>query len=265
MAATRSRAKRTVRKPAAKRRAPAPAARPTAARRDGKPPSAVGKRRATARPRSGKAARADSGRASEIVARLEDAYPDAQCSLRHQDPLQLLVATILSAQCTDARVNMVTPHLFERYPDAQALADAELLDVEEIIRSTGFYHNKARNIIGCAQQLVLHHGGRVPADLDQLVALPGIGRKTANVVLGNAFGIPGMVVDTHVGRLSRLLGLTSHQDPNKIEFDLMQAVPREKWTLLAHLFIEHGRRICKARTPQCAQCLLSDLCPSSRA
>lgn len=228
---------------------------------------APAKSRRAAPSKGRRAAPAKGGRehVGEIVARLEHSYPDAHCSLLHQNPLQLLIATILSAQCTDARVNMVAPHLFQRYPDVQALADADLEDVEEIIRSTGFYRNKARNIIGCAQQLVLRHGGQVPADLDQLVALPGIGRKTANVVLGNAFGIPGMVVDTHVGRLSRLLGLTSHQDPNKIELDLMQAVPREKWTQLAHLFIEHGRQVCKARTPRCAECVLSDLCPSSRA
>jgi endonuclease-3 len=198
-----------------------------------------------------------------IVARLEAAYPDAQCALRHANPLQLLIATILSAQCTDARVNMVTPALFARYPTAEAFADAELHELEEMIRSTGFYHNKAKNIIGCCQALVLRHGGQVPADLDALVALPGVGRKTANVVLGNAFGIPGVVVDTHVTRLSQRLDLTSQEDPNKIERDLMEIVPRDKWTLWAHLLIEHGRRVCKARAPQCVACVLADLCPSS--
>jgi len=203
-------------------------------------------------------------RARKIVARLERAHPGAQCSLVHANALQLVVATILSAQCTDARVNLVTPALFARYPDAEALAGADLAEVESLIRSTGFYHNKAKNIVACAQQLVARHGGQVPADLEALVALPGIGRKTANVVLGNAFGIPGMVVDTHVSRISRLLRLTSNQDPNKIEADLMQVVPRAKWTQLAHLLIEHGRQICKARTPDCARCTLAALCPSSR-
>jgi endonuclease-3 len=202
-------------------------------------------------------------RARLIVARLEAAYPEAHCALRHTNPLQLLIATILSAQCTDARVNMVTPALFARYRTARAFAQANVHELEEMIRSTGFYHNKARNIIGCCQALVERHGGRVPADLDALVALPGVGRKTANVVLGNAFGIPGVVVDTHVTRLSQRLDLTSHDDPNKIELDLMAIVPREKWTLLAHLLIEHGRRVCKARAPMCAACVLADLCPSS--
>jgi endonuclease-3 len=209
---------------------------------------------------------ADRGpRAREIVARLERAYPEAHCALLHGNPLQLLIATILSAQCTDARVNMVTPALFERFPDAEAFSEAHILEVEELIRSTGFYHNKAKNIVGCCQELMMRHGGKVPADLDALVQLPGVGRKTANVVLGNAFGIPGVVVDTHVGRLSQRLDLTSHEDPNKIELDLMETVPREKWTLLAHLLIEHGRRVCKARSPQCGACVLSDLCPSSLA
>ena len=204
-------------------------------------------------------------RAQEIVARLERAYPQAHCALLHDNPLQLLVATILSAQCTDARVNMVTPALFARFPDAEAFAEAHVLEVEELIRSTGFFHNKAKNIAGCCQELMARHGGKVPADLDALVQLPGVGRKTANVVLGNAFGIPGVVVDTHVGRLSQRLDLTSNQDPNKIEPDLMAIVPRDKWTLLAHLLIEHGRRVCKARSPQCGACVLSDLCPSSLA
>jgi endonuclease-3 len=213
--------------------------------------------------RESQAARVE--RAREIVARLEAVYPDAHCALVHRDPLQLLVATILSAQCTDARVNLVTPGLFARYPDARAFAEADLQELEERIRSTGFFHNKARNIIGCCQALLVRHGGWVPADLDALVALPGVGRKTANVVLGNAFGIPGVVVDTHVSRLTQLLRLTSQEDPNKIERDLMEVVPREKWTLLAHLLIEHGRRVCRARSPQCPSCVLGDLCPSCRA
>jgi endonuclease-3 len=198
-----------------------------------------------------------------ILSRLERAYPDSHCSLTHQDPLQLLIATILSAQCTDERVNMVTPQLFARFPTAQALAEADPTEVEEIIRSTGFFRNKTRNILGCARELVLRHGGKVPQDLDSLVQLPGIGRKTANVVLGNAFGIPGLVVDTHVTRIAGLLGLTSETDATKIEIDLMQLAPRDKWTALAHLFIDHGRKVCIARRPQCAACVLNDLCPSS--
>lgn len=203
-------------------------------------------------------------RTAEIVSRLDAAYPGATCALRHANPLQLLVATILSAQCTDARVNLVTPGLFARYPDACAFAEADLDELEERIRSTGFYHNKAKNLIACCQQLLVRHGGEVPADMESLTALSGVGRKTANVVLGNAFGIPGVVVDTHVSRLSRRLSLTSHEDPNKIETDLMEVVPRAKWTQLAHLLIEHGRRVCDARRPDCARCVLGDLCPSSR-
>jgi len=202
-------------------------------------------------------------RTATILDRLERLYPDAKCSLEYANPLQLLVATILSAQCTDARVNQVTPALFARYPTARDVAAADIRDLEEMIRSTGFYHNKARNLIGCAQALMERHGGQVPADLDSLVALPGIGRKTANVVLGNAFGIPGLVVDTHVTRLANLLCLTGQEDPNKIETDLMEVVPREKWTELAHLFIQHGREVCVARRPRCGDCVLRDLCPSS--
>jgi endonuclease III len=201
--------------------------------------------------------------ATLTVQRLCAAYPDAHCALRHANPLELLVATILSAQCTDVRVNMVTPALFRRYPDTRAFAEAELAELEELIRSTGFFHNKARNIIGCCQALLMRHGGQVPADLDLLVQLPGVGRKTANVVLGDAFGIPGVVVDTHVTRLSQRLRLTSQEDPNKIELDLMALVPQEKWTLLGHLLIEHGRRVCNARAPQCAACVLNDICPAS--
>ena len=202
-------------------------------------------------------------RVQEILARLEKLYPDARCSLDHANPLQLLVATILSAQCTDARVNRVTPELFRRYPTAEDFAGADPAELEERIRSTGFFRNKSRSIIACCQELVARYGGQVPADLESLVQLPGIGRKTANVVLGNAFSIPGIVVDTHVTRLSGLLSLTGQTDPNKIELDLMEVVPRDKWTQLAHLFIEHGRRVCIARRPRCAECVLNDLCPSS--
>jgi len=202
-------------------------------------------------------------RTAAIVARLEAAYPQARCALDHQNALQLLVATILSAQCTDARVNMVTPGLFARYPTARAFAEADPAELERAIQSTGFFRNKARSLIGCCQALLVRHGGEIPGDLESLVELPGVGRKTANVVLGNVFGIPSVVVDTHVTRLSQLLGLSSQKDPNKIELDLMEIVPREKWTLLAHLLIEHGRRVCIARRPQCPSCALADLCPSS--
>jgi len=198
-----------------------------------------------------------------ILRRLHKEYPDSQCSLHFKKPLQLVLATILSAQCTDERVNMVTPGLFKKYPTARRLADAELPEVEEIIRSTGFYRNKAKSLVGCAQRLVLEHKGEVPSTLKELVALPGVGRKTANVVLGNAFGIPGLVVDTHVTRISRLLELTDEKDPNKIEQALMQVTSRTEWSDVAHLFIDHGRKVCIARRPQCDACVLNNLCPAS--
>ncbi|RMH20034.1 MAG: endonuclease III [Gemmatimonadetes bacterium] len=204
-------------------------------------------------------------RANRIFELLAEEYPDAECALRHRSPFELAVATILSAQTTDERVNMVTPELFGRYPDAHALAAADLAEVEEIIRSTGFYRNKARNIVGFAQALVEEHGGEVPRSMEALTALPGVGRKTANVILGNAFGIDeGIVVDTHVKRLSRRLGLTREENPEKIERDLMVLFPRERWTLLSHLLIFHGRRVCDARRPRCEACVVAGLCPSSR-
>jgi endonuclease III len=204
-------------------------------------------------------------RAPEILTRLLAAYPDAHCALEHRDPFELLCATILSAQCTDARVNLVTPVLFDRYPTPEALARARPADVEEIIQSTGFFRNKAKSLIGMARALVADHGGRVPQTMDELRRLPGVGRKTANVVLGNAFGInDGITVDTHVARLSRLLGLTRHSDPLKIERDLMPLFPRDHWALLSHLLIFHGRQVCIARRPRCEECVLSDICPSSR-
>jgi endonuclease-3 len=199
-----------------------------------------------------------------ILRRLKKAYPDAACALRHDNPYQLLVATILSAQCTDARVNMVTPALFERYPDAARLARARQADVEQIIQSTGFFRNKAKNLIAMAQAVVANHDGEIPDSMEALHALPGVGRKTANVVLGNAFGInDGVTVDTHVTRLSRLLGLTRHTDAVKIEKDLMALVPRKDWTIVSHLLILHGRAVCIARRPRCGECALSDLCPSA--
>jgi endonuclease III len=204
-------------------------------------------------------------RVLQLIARLKEAYPDARCSLTHRDPFELLAATILSAQCTDARVNMVTPALFERYPTAAALADARQEDVEELVKTTGFFRNKAKSLVGMADAVVERHGGEVPADMDALTALPGVGRKTANVVLGNAFGLAeGVVVDTHVTRLSGRLGLTRERDAVKIERDLIKLVPREDWTMLPHLFIDHGRAVCKAPTPRCEACMLTDLCPSSR-
>ena len=203
-------------------------------------------------------------RATEVFARLKRAYPDAHCELDHETPLQLLMATILSAQCTDKRVNMVTPSLFKRFPTAQALADAKQEELEEMIKSTGFFRNKAKSLIELGKALVERHGGAVPDSMETLVKLPGVGRKTANVILGNAFGKnEGVVVDTHVGRLSLRLGLTRETDPVKVERELMPLIPREDWTMLAHVLVFHGRRICYARTPKCEICVLSEICPSS--
>lgn len=204
-------------------------------------------------------------RLPELLTRLKAAYPDAHCALEHDDAYQLLVATILSAQCTDARVNLVTPALFERYPSPAALSRASQADVERLIQSTGFFRNKAKNLIAMAQAVVREHGGTIPHTMAELHALPGVGRKTANVVLGNAFGInEGVTVDTHVTRLAGLLSLTRHTDPVKIEQDLMALVQREDWTLVSHLLILHGRAVCVARRPRCATCVLAPLCPSAR-
>jgi len=201
-------------------------------------------------------------RAATIVRRLAKAYGDADCALDNETPFELLVATILSAQCTDARVNMVTPALFKKFPSPAAFAAAPLPAIEKAIQSTGFYRNKAKNIKGAAIAIVDRHGGEVPQDMESLVDLPGVGRKTANVVLGVAFGkTTGVVVDTHVGRLSRRLGLTDHDDPTKVEADLMALVPQKEWINLAHRLIEHGRRVCMARRPNCEACTLADLCP----
>jgi endonuclease-3 len=202
--------------------------------------------------------------ARNVVKRLKKAYPGATCALDHHTPYQLLAATVLSAQCTDVRVNLVTPSLFAKYPTAEALAQAEQADVEAIIRSTGFFRNKAKNLIGMAGALMDRHHGEVPADMEQLRLLPGVGRKTANVVLGNAFGMnEGVTVDTHVARLSKLLGLTRQTDPIKIETDLMALVPRRDWTIVSHLLIWHGRQVCIARRPKCDACVLASLCPSA--
>lgn len=202
--------------------------------------------------------------ALEVLSRLKREYPDARTELDCETPLQLLMATILSAQCTDKRVNMVTPLLFQTFPTAASLADASPEKLEEIIKSTGFFRNKTKSLIGLGKALVESHNGEVPDSMDALVKLPGVGRKTANVVLGNAFRKnEGVVVDTHVGRLSLRLGLTKEKDPVKVEQDLMPLFPREDWALLAHLLIFHGRRVCNARAPKCEICVLSDICPSS--
>ena len=208
--------------------------------------------------------RAKRQRTAEIDARLRAAYPDSRTALDHRNPLELLVATILSAQCTDKRVNEVTPALFRRYPSARHYAEAPLAELEEMVRTTGFFRNKARALKGLGQALVAEHGGKVPATMEELHALPGVGRKTANVVLGNAFGKNvGVVVDTHVQRLSRRLGLTDETDPEKIERDLMGLVPQDEWTLWSHLLINHGRSMCKARRPECGRCVVNELCPSA--
>lgn len=199
-----------------------------------------------------------------IVSRLKREYPDAHCELDYRTPFELLVATILSAQCTDARVNLVTPALFARYPTPAALAAARQEDVEALIRSTGFFRNKARSLIGMAQGLGAVHRGTVPSTMAELQVLPGVGRKTANVILGNAYGKnEGITVDTHVARLATLLGLTRQTTPEKIEQDLMALVPRKDWTLLSHLLIWHGRRVCIARRPRCEVCVLNRICPSA--
>jgi len=197
-----------------------------------------------------------------INAGLAKAYPNAHCELNHSNPLELLIATILSAQCTDKRVNIVTSDLFKKYRSAADFANAPGAELEEAIKSTGFFRNKTKSIQACCRTLVERHGGRVPSTLEELTTLDGVGRKTANVVLGNAFNVnSGIVVDTHVARLSLRLGLTRQQNPEKIEQDLMELVPREQWTLFSHWLIWHGRRRCYARNPDCAQCEVRSLCP----
>jgi len=196
--------------------------------------------------------------------RLAEEYPDARCELDHENPYQLLAATILSAQCTDARVNMVTPHLFARYPTPFDLAEAEPLELEEIIRSTGFFRSKAKNLIGMAQGLVADHDGEVPGKMSELTKLGGVGRKTANVVRSVALGLPGLPVDTHVGRLSRRLGLTTEEDPVKVEMVLNGMIPARERGVFSLRLILHGRRVCLARRPRCGDCVLNDFCPSSQ-
>ncbi|HUQ70870.1 MAG TPA: endonuclease III [Planctomycetaceae bacterium] len=198
----------------------------------------------------------------KLLNALAKTYPEAICALHHDSPFQLLVATILSAQCTDARVNLVTPALFKKYPGPRELSAAKQTDVETLIRSTGFYRAKATNLIGMAKGLMEQHGGELPRTLEELVQLPGVGRKTANVLLGTAFGLAsGVVVDTHVKRLSRLLGLTTATSPEQIEQDLMRLIPRKEWVNFSHRLIHHGRQICIARRPRCGECPLLPLCP----
>ncbi len=200
-------------------------------------------------------------RAATIVAILKETYPEAKCSLDARNPFELLIATILSAQCTDKRVNMVTPALFKDFPTPREMASADPSKIEELIRSTGFYKNKAKNILRCSQEIIKKHNGTVPASMEELSSLAGVGRKTANVVLGNAFGIPGMVVDTHVTRISNLLGLAKGDDAVKLEHQLREVIVEKDWIIFSHLLIDHGRHICIARRPQCGSCALLKLCP----
>jgi endonuclease-3 len=226
--------------------------------------SGAAKRLPARKPRTSLRGDALRAHADVLFDRLLAQYPDAHCALDFTNAFQLLCATILSAQCTDKRVNMVTPALFARYPNAEALAAARQEDVEELIKSTGFFRSKAKSLIGMADALVQKHGGEVPANMDALVVLPGVGRKTANVILGNAFGRnDGIVVDTHVTRLSNRLALTAEGDAVKIEHALTPLFARERWTMLSHLLIEHGRQVCDARAPKCGACVLADVCPSA--
>ncbi len=205
-------------------------------------------------------------RTQKIISLLKQEYPDARCSLNHSNPLELLIATILSAQCTDERVNIVTATLFRKYTRASDYLLVAQAELETDIRSTGFYRNKAKAIQGACRMIGEQYGGRVPETIEELLLLPGVARKTANVVLGNSFGITsGIVVDTHVARLSERLALSREKQPEKIERDLMQLVPQEDWIQFSHLLIAHGRKVCKARTPLCAECVVEQLCPSSRA
>jgi endonuclease-3 len=209
---------------------------------------------------------AERGRIAEIHRRLNSEYPHSTTALEYRTPIQLLISTILSAQCTDVRVNEVTKVLFQRYRTAQDFAEVSIEELEDVIRPTGFFRNKAKNIKGCCKAVIERFGGEVPNTMDELVQLDGVGRKTANCVLGNVFGLnEGVVVDTHVIRLSNRLGLTAWSDPVKIEQDLMRLIPRESWTLIAHQIIDHGRAVCNARKPKCGACVLANLCPSAKA
>lgn len=200
-------------------------------------------------------------KAIKILKILRKTYPDVQCALTHENPFQLAVATILSAQCTDKRVNLVTPSLFQKYPAPKDFVKASLSDIETMIRSTGFYKNKAKSIQGLSRDLLKNHGGKIPKTLEELVKLPGIGRKTANVILGVAFGVPGIVVDTHVKRLTNRMGLTRQKDPTKIEFEMMEILPKKDWSDFGLLLIQQGRQICLARKPRCEVCPINKVCP----
>ena len=200
--------------------------------------------------------------ATAIFKALGKRYPNANCELDFENPFQLIVATVLSAQCTDKRVNMVTPPLFKKYPTPKKMASAKILDLEEMIRTTGFFHNKARHLQGLSRKLLTDFDGEVPSTLEELITLPGVGRKTANVVLGHAFGVPGITVDTHFGRLSRRFGWTKSDDPVKVEIDVAALIPQKEWTNLSQRLIWHGRRICHARKPACGACPIINLCPS---
>lgn len=200
-------------------------------------------------------------RVSELLTIFRAAYGEPECTLNYQTPLELLIATQLAAQCTDARVNQVTPQLFAKYPDVYAFAHAEETELQEDIRSTGFFRNKARNITACAQMLISDFDGEVPQTMEELLRLPGVGRKTANLVLGDVFGVPGVVVDTHATRLSNRLGLTQNQDPYKIELDLQKVIPQEEWANFCHYLVTHGRAYCQARSPQCSVCPVNHICP----
>jgi endonuclease III len=206
---------------------------------------------------------AEKRRALKVYSLLVQEYPDAKVALNFKTPFELLVATILSAQCTDARVNMVTPGLFRKYPTPASFAKAVPEELEQDIRSTGFYRQKAKSVMSCSRSVVEKFGGEVPRSMDELLTLEGVGRKTANVLLGNAFGIPGIAVDTHVGRLAQRLGFTKEDDPIKIEYDLMELFPKENWTELCHLLMSHGRQVCASRLPKCETCTVSGLCPSA--
>jgi endonuclease-3 len=199
-------------------------------------------------------------RVLKILEQFEKMYPEADCSLEYRDPLQLMIATQLAAQCTDARVNIVTKDLYQKYRTVEDFANADLKELEQDIKSTGFYHNKAKNIIGACQMLIRDFGGKVPSNMEDLLKLPGVGRKTANLVLNDCFGVPGVVVDTHAKRLSNRIGLTENQDPEKIEYDLMKVVPVESWGRFCHQLVFHGRAVCNARKPACEECGIREYC-----
>ena len=254
-------AKRT--KKVARARASRREAGPPVKKRRGRTVATATVKKRTKRPRRRETKAARATRVKRILKRLHETYPQADCALNHRNSLQLLLATILSAQCTDKRVNVVTKALFRTCRVAADFAEASSEDLEEAIRTTGFFRSKAKSIKECCRDIVEKHNGEVPKTLEELTQLRGVGRKTANVVLGTAFGVPGVVVDTHVKRISNRLGLTTNEDPVKIEFDLMPELPESEWVYFAHAVIRHGRGPCKARKPDCASCTLSDLCPSA--